>query len=139
FETWRLGAFLELSPGVLRADVDARELTYFQLSAWGGVHIPVTDSAALVVGPTVTALVKLNEPGKNDVLVGERFGLNVYLPANPPPLEKRPKLGRHTFELRFQTGTHAATGGALSPQSSQSLLYSTRQHLLWINAVGGGG
>jgi len=139
FERWRLGAFLELSPGLLLTDIDAERATYFQLSAWGGVHIPITDSTALVIGPTVTALVDLHDTGRSDLLLGERVGLNVYLPAAAPPLEARPRLGKHTFELRFQTATHAATGGVLSPQSSHSALYSTREHLLWLNAVGVGG
>src|SRR5688500_1789666 len=72
FERWQLGAFVELSPGLLFTDVDADQTTYLQLSAWGGFHVPITDSAALVIGPSVTTLVGLNETGEENVLLGTR-------------------------------------------------------------------
>ncbi len=135
---WRLGAFVELSPGVIVENIDGKGASYLQLSVWGGAHVPLTDSAALVLGPTITGLIRTDQPGPNDLIIGDRIGLNVYLPPELPPLAERPRLGRGTFELRFQTGTHAATGNVLSPQASQSALYSVRQKLLFANVLGGG-
>jgi hypothetical protein len=137
--SWRLGAFVELSPGVVVESIGGKGASYVQLSLWGGAHVPLTDSAALVLGPTITGLIRTDQPGPNDLVIGDRIGLNVYLPPELPPLAERPRLGRGTFELRFQTGTHAVTGNVLSPQASQSALYSVRQKVLFANVIGGGG
>jgi hypothetical protein len=80
FPERRTGLFVEPSLGLTLVSLGglAGEQTLFQLSAWGGGHFFVGQSAAILAGPFVTMLANF-DGGSTSWLLGIRFGLSVYL------------------------------------------------------------
>jgi hypothetical protein len=84
-----LGVFLEASSGIVLAReqiigdplLRSRSFGGLVLGAWGGGHLPVGGSAALVAGPAVEWVEDLKRFGDRGFgYVGFRFGVSAYVP-----------------------------------------------------------